>query len=70
MIKLRRDVERLGYGWVCPKCFRGTDITNSTPLQCMDLKMMDLCLQLFHRGFQPMGEKAILSSRSDKSVYF
>jgi hypothetical protein len=44
LIKLRKDLEPLGYGWVCPKCFQGRDVISSTPLRNMDVKLMDLCL--------------------------
>jgi hypothetical protein len=44
MIKMERNVEQYGYGWVCPRCFRGVPVTDSSPLHTINLRQFDLVL--------------------------
>jgi hypothetical protein len=60
----------IGYVWVCPKCFRHCPVTESTPLHQMNLKMLDVCIGLFARGFFPTGNYNFTCLKSQKSPYF
>jgi hypothetical protein len=71
-IKMERNVEKDGYGWVCPTCFRGVPFLDSTPLHTINFRNFDTCVQLFSRGFQPCGSSGNMIGKSlnDKVNYF
>jgi hypothetical protein len=67
--EIKNDFD-IGYVWVCPRCFKPCNITEYTPLHSMNLKMFNLCLSLFARGFFPVGQQLLVQTTSAKSPYF
>lgn len=52
---IKTDRDDLGYAWVCPNCFMGISVSDSTPIQGVRLRVFDMVIKLFERGYHPIG---------------
>jgi hypothetical protein len=69
LIKMECTVEALGYGWICPKCFKGASVVESTPLCGMSLRTFDICVNLFAAGSIPIAARNKFICESKSSIY-
>ena len=68
---IRTERDDIGYSWVCPNCFYGTSIVESTPLHGIKIRSFDMVIKLFERGFHPMGATKMLGGDSTvRTIYF
>ena len=70
MRMIKTDKECDGYAWVCPNCFFGCNITDSTPIQGVRIRVFDMVVRLFERGYHPIGGVKLLGDVATKSTYF
>ena len=67
---IKTDRDEIGYYWVCPNCFSACNVVESSPLQGIRLRVFDMCVKLFERGYHPIGGMKLLGDQTCRGVYF
>ena len=68
---IKTDRDELGYYWVCPNCFLGCSAVDNSPLQGIRLRVFDIVVKLFERGYHPIsGMKLLQEQGGCRSIYF
>ena len=67
---IKTDRDELGYYWVCPNCFTGCSVVDASPLQGIRLRVFDMCVKLFERGYHPIGGMKLLGEHANRGTYF
>jgi len=64
---IKTENDKLGYCWICPHCFLGSEILDQTPLHSIRLQQFDLVIKLFERGYHPIGGAKMVQDKSGKT---